>query len=78
MLTTNSSVDMHQLFSQLGLESSNLAIARFIKHHHLPEGIALEKADFWTPAQRQLIHQSLKEDAEWSQAVDQLAALLRH
>lgn len=78
MLQTNGNADMSLLFSQLGLESSNLAIARFIKHHHLPDGIPLEKADFWTPAQQQLIHQSLKEDADWSQAVDQLAALLRH
>ncbi|WP_331343943.1 DUF2789 family protein [Cellvibrio sp. UBA7661] len=78
MITTNGNANMNQLFSQLGLVSSNLAIARFIKHHHLPDGIALEKADFWTHAQRQLIHQSLKEDADWSQAVDQLAALLRH
>lgn len=78
MQTTNGYADFFDLFSQLGLEASDQAIEEFIKNHHLPEGTPLDQADFWSPAQRQLIHQSLKEDADWSQAVDQLAALLRH
>lgn len=73
-----STVTMPQLFEQLGLESSNLAIARFIKHHHLPEDIKLQAADFWTQSQRQFIKDSLQQDSDWCEIVDQLNALLRH
>jgi predicted DNA-binding transcriptional regulator AlpA len=73
-----STIAMPQLFEQLGLESSNLAIARFIKHHHLPDDIKLQAATFWTKSQRQFISDSLQQDSDWSAIVDQLDALLRH
>ena len=72
-----STITMPQLFEQLGLESSNLAIARFIKHHHLSEDIKLQAADFWTQSQRQFIKDSLQQDSDWSEIVDQLDVLLR-
>lgn len=78
MQPTSGYANFFNLFSQLGLEADEQAIERFIKNHHLPDGIPLDQADFWNSSQRQLIHQSLKDDADWSQACDQLAALLRH
>lgn len=71
-------VDLPQLFEQLGLDSSNLAIARFIKHHPLPADISLEKASFWTESQSQFIRDSWRNDSEWCEVVDKLDALLRH
>jgi hypothetical protein len=76
MLT--SSVAMPQLFAQLGLASSDFAIARFIKQHHLTEDIPLQDASFWTPTQQQFIKESLREDSDWCEVIDQLNALLRH
>lgn len=76
MLT--STIAMPQLFEQLGLASSNLAIARFIKHHHLPGDIKLQAATFWTKSQRQFINDGLQQDADWCEIIDQLDALLRH
>ena len=73
-----STIAMPQLFEQLGLGSSNLAIARFIKHHHLPDDTKLQAAAFWTGSQRQFIHDSLQQDADWCEIIDQLDALLRH
>lgn len=73
-----SAISMPQLFAQLGLEHSNLAIARFIKHHHLPENTPLQAADFWTQSQRQFIKDSLQQDSDWCEIVDQLNVRLRH
>lgn len=73
-----STIAMPQLFEQLGLGSSNLAIARFIKHHQLPEDTKLQAATFWSKSQRQFIHDSLQQDADWCEIIDQLDALLRH
>lgn len=67
-----------QLFEQLGLKSSNLAIARFIKHHPLPEDTKLQSATFWNPSQRQFLNDSLQQDSDWAEVVDQLDALLHH
>jgi hypothetical protein len=76
MLT--SIIAMPQLFQQLGLASSDFAITRFIQQHHLAVDTALQDASFWTPAQQQFIKESLREDSDWCEIVDQLNALLRH
>ena len=70
--------DIPKLFEQLGMESSNLAIARFVKNHHLPPEVTLGDADFWSEAQRQFIRDAWKADSDWCAAVDKLDALLRH
>ena len=46
---------MSTLFSQLGLDNSPEAIARFVKEHHLPEGMLLSQAPFWNEGQRHFI-----------------------
>ncbi|WP_062063067.1 DUF2789 domain-containing protein [Cellvibrio sp. OA-2007] len=73
-----STTAMPQLFEQLGLKSSNLAIARFIKLHPLAENVTLQSATFWNPSQRQFINDSLQQDSDWAEVVDQLDALLHH
>ena len=54
---------MSTLFSQLGLDNSPEAIARFVKEHHLPEGMLLSQAPFW--------------NEDWSEMIDELDAMLR-
>lgn len=69
-------IELPELFSQLGLANSDFAITRFIKAHPLPEGVRLTDADFWTDAQRQFLRESWQQDSDWCGAVDNLNALL--
>lgn len=71
-------IELPELFTQLGLPNSELAIARFVKAHPLPEGVTLPEADFWTDAQREFLNESWQQDSDWCVAVDKLDALLRH
>jgi len=67
-----------ELFTQLGLPSDAAAVEQFIHDHRgLPGETRLWEADFWTPAQADFIRQSLEEDSDWSELVDQLDARLR-
>jgi hypothetical protein len=65
------------LFEQLGLETNEEAIQRFIEEHSLAEGVALHKADFWTPAQAQFLKESYVDDSDWVVTIDQLNTALR-
>ncbi|MEN0039327.1 MAG: DUF2789 domain-containing protein [Cellvibrio sp.] len=71
-------IELPELFTQLGLANSNLAIARFVKTHSLPENVTLPEAEFWTDGQRQFLRESWHQDSDWCVAVDKLDALLRH
>jgi len=71
-------IELPELFSQLGLPNSDFAIARFIKEHPLPEEVRLTDADFWTDAQRQFLCESWQQDSDWCVAVDNLNALLHY
>lgn len=71
-------IELPELFSQLGLPNSDEAITRFIKEHPLPEGVRLTDADFWTDAQRQFLRESWHQDSDWCVAVDTLNTQLRH
>lgn len=67
-----------ELFAQLGLPSDAPSIATFIQSHSpLPPGTRLEDAGFWTPAQATLLRQTLQDDADWAEVVDQLNLALR-
>jgi hypothetical protein len=70
--------DLTSLFKQLGLKSDSGAIDAFIESHQLPEGMALEDADFWQSGQRQFLREARQADAAWSTVVDDLDTLLRH
>lgn len=63
---------MTNLFLQLGLDAGAAAIADFIRQHQLPAGMDIVDAPFWNSAQRQLLSEQLRADADWSIVVDQL------
>ncbi|AUH53096.1 DUF2789 domain-containing protein [Chromobacterium sp. ATCC 53434] len=65
------------LFRQLGLPDEPTAIRAFIASHPLPPRTSLADAPYWTPAQADFLRQALDCDAEWSEAVDELAVLLQ-
>ncbi|MGV1044064.1 DUF2789 domain-containing protein [Limnohabitans sp.] len=68
----------HELFAQLGLPCDAAGIAEFLKTHRPLAGqIALPDAPFWTPAQAAFLRESLLQDTDWSQRVDQLSQALR-
>ena len=63
---------MTHLFEQLGLDSSEDAIALFIVTHQLSAQTKITEADYWTDAQRQFLAAKIKSDGEWAIIVDQL------
>ena len=63
---------MTHLFEQLGLDSSEDAIALFIVTHQLSAQTKITEADYWTDAQRQFLAEKIKSDGEWALVVDQL------
>ena len=63
---------MTHLFEQLGLDSSEDAIALFIVTHQLSAQTKITEADYWTDAQRQFLAEKIKSDCEWAIIVDQL------
>ena len=65
--------NLQALLVQLGVFEN---IDDFIASHPLPQGLALGDAPFWKPAQAEFIRKAHDEDAQWSAAVDELAARL--
>ena len=63
---------MTNLFEQLGLDSSESAIAVFIEQHQLAADASILEAAFWSDAQRQFLTEKIKSDGEWAIVVDQL------
>ncbi|MBT1444747.1 DUF2789 family protein [Shewanella sp. JM162201] len=69
--------DFSHLFEQLGLDSSEAAIGRFIDSHRLLSGQAIWQASFWNAAQAEFLREALESDDNWSELVDALTARLR-
>ncbi|QLG87248.1 DUF2789 domain-containing protein [Chitinibacter bivalviorum] len=67
---------MANLFSQLGLASSNDAMTLFVRLHTLSPTIELEKAPFWSPSQIAFLLEARADDSDWSELVDQLDVML--
>ncbi len=66
------------LFDQLGLPSQDSAIEQFIAAHKpLGDDLNLLEAEFWSDGQRAFLQESLAEDSDWAEVVDQLDSLLR-
>ena len=59
------------LFDQLGLDSEEADIQKFIAEHQLDQDTKLIDAPFWTDQQR-----SFLKDAEWAPIVDELNVAL--
>lgn len=64
------------LFAQLGLENSEQAMADFIRQHRLSAQQTIQDAPFWNTAQAGFIRESMRQDAEWCDAIDKLNTLL--
>ena len=70
---------LSSLFAQLGLANDAGAIEQFIEQHKpLAPAVALADAEFWNTGQAAFITESLSDDSDWAELVDQLDAMLRH
>lgn len=69
---------LHDLFRQLGLNSSSEAIDQSIENHSpLESSILLAEANFWTINQRDFLKEELLKDADWVESIDLLNIELR-
>jgi len=68
--------DLSHLFRQLGLSGETSDIDTFIATHRLDKGIRLAAAPFWSPAQARFLAQVFQDDADWTEAADELAVRL--
>lgn len=68
--------DLPRLFQQLGLDSGDEAMRKFITEHRVPHGMPVCDASFWNPSQSEFLREALDEDSDWAEAVDSLAVLL--
>ncbi|QIR14962.1 DUF2789 domain-containing protein [Shewanella aestuarii] len=69
--------NLNHLFQQLGLSNRPEDITIFIAAHALDKHTLLIDAPFWNSAQRTFLTESLQEDAQWSEVIDQLDVMLR-
>lgn len=71
--------NMSALFDQLGLPSDPASVDAFIDSHRtLRDADQLADAGFWSAAQARFLRESIEQDSDWSEVVDQLDASLRH
>ncbi len=66
------------LFSQLGLPSHPDGILNFLTlHAAMADGMRLPDAPYWTASQATFLRESLTQDSDWTELVDQLSLALR-
>lgn len=70
--------DLNALMQQLGLGDGAALEAFVAEHRPLPDALALADANFWNAGQAAFLREAIAADAEWSDAVDELDALLRN
>ena len=63
---------LNELFAQLGLDSSDEAIDKFIKNNQLAKEVSLKDADIWTEKQKMFLQEEWKRDAVWVEVIDEL------
>lgn len=64
------------LFEQLGLAASHKEIETFLATHQLKKGQTITEADFWSESQIEFLKESLENDSDWAEQVDELSMLL--
>ncbi|AGP49693.1 hypothetical protein PSYCG_11075 [Psychrobacter sp. G] len=64
--------NMNDLFAQLGLESSDEAIDRFIENNQLAKEEKLTEASIWNDNQRMFLQEEWEKDAAWVEVIDEL------
>jgi len=66
------------LFAQLGLPNDAHSIAQFLSAHtFMSQGVNLPDAPSWTSSQASFLLESLSQDSDWSNLVDQLGKALQ-
>jgi hypothetical protein len=70
--------DFQELFAQLGLPNTDLAIREFLSQHFLQSDERLSDAKFWNSAQAQFLWEGWRDDADWAVIIDRLDTGLRH
>ena len=63
---------MNDLFAQLGLDSSDDAIERFIADNQLAKDEKLVDSNVWDDKQRMFLQEEWRQDAVWAQTIDEL------
>ncbi len=63
---------MNDLFAQLGLDSSDEAIDKFIENNKLAKNEELIKSDIWNDNQRTFLQEEWQQDAAWVEIIDEL------
>lgn len=57
----------------MGLPNGHVDIANFVaKHSQVMASLALDKESSWAPGQMRFFQESLQQDSEWVEIVDQL------
>ncbi|MBB1370543.1 MULTISPECIES: DUF2789 domain-containing protein [unclassified Pseudoalteromonas] len=69
--------DINTLFAQLGLPSSEAQIDAFIASHAIADTTLIQDAPFWDESQQHFLAESLAEDSDWSEVIDELDVRLR-
>ncbi|MCY1288453.1 hypothetical protein D9M68_251320 [compost metagenome] len=64
------------LFEQLGLAADPASIDTFISSHRLKPGQTITEGEFWSAAQAAFLRESLQDDSDWAEEVDELAVRL--
>ncbi|GAA0808380.1 DUF2789 family protein [Psychrobacter piscatorii] len=64
--------NMNELFAQLGLDSSDEAIDKFIADNQLSSEEKLIEADVWSDSQRMFLQEEWQKDAAWVEVIDDL------
>ncbi len=64
--------NMSELFAQLGLDSSDEAIDRFIENNQLAKEEKLTEASIWNDNQRMFLQEEWEKDAAWVEVIDEL------
>ena len=64
--------NMNELFAQLGLDSSDEAIDKFIADNQLSSEEKLIEDNFWTDSQRMFLQEEWQNDAAWVETIDEL------
>lgn len=64
--------NMNELFAQLGLDSSDEAIDKFIEDNQLAKEEKLTESDIWNDNQRMFLQEEWSKDAVWVETIDEL------
>jgi hypothetical protein len=68
----------HHLFAQLGLPDHAEGIVHFLTvHTAMADGMRLPDAPYWTHSQSAFLRESLTQDSDWTDLVDQLSLSLQ-